>query len=201
MSTKDDVFNYVMNSPEDTNPAVLRSLLNGIVEGTVINDDTPSTSTVYSSSKVESIIPANELPEVSASDFGKYLTVRKFTDGSYHWSKGDFGARLLGRIYEDGQGEYKFTRDSTGELGYSMTMTSIFEAGYPVFCCLNQQYGDLVPNMILTGAYDETNNKLIFSGMYRKATSTVYVYFEHTITWGSIVTNEAVTIKEIADPA
>lgn len=33
MSTKDDVFNYVMNSPEDTNPAVLRSLLNGIEEG------------------------------------------------------------------------------------------------------------------------------------------------------------------------
>lgn len=33
MSTKDDVFDYVMNSPEDTNPAVLRSLLNGIEEG------------------------------------------------------------------------------------------------------------------------------------------------------------------------
>ena len=33
MSSKDDVFNYVMNSPEDTNPAVLRSLLNGIEEG------------------------------------------------------------------------------------------------------------------------------------------------------------------------
>lgn len=33
MSTKDDIFNYVMNSPEDTNPAVLKSLLNGIEEG------------------------------------------------------------------------------------------------------------------------------------------------------------------------
>ena len=33
MSTKDEVFDYVMNSPEDTNPAVLRSLLNGIQEG------------------------------------------------------------------------------------------------------------------------------------------------------------------------
>jgi len=33
MSTKDEIFDYVMNSPEDTNPAVLRSLLNGIEEG------------------------------------------------------------------------------------------------------------------------------------------------------------------------
>lgn len=39
MSTKDDVFNYVMNSPEDTNPAVLRSLLNGIEEGGSGGDD------------------------------------------------------------------------------------------------------------------------------------------------------------------
>lgn len=30
MSTKDDVFNYVMNSPENTNPAVLRSLLDNL---------------------------------------------------------------------------------------------------------------------------------------------------------------------------
>ena len=33
MSAKDDVFSYVMDSPQDTNPAVLRSLLNCIEEG------------------------------------------------------------------------------------------------------------------------------------------------------------------------
>ena len=30
MSTKDEVFDYVMNSPEDTNPSVLRSLLDNL---------------------------------------------------------------------------------------------------------------------------------------------------------------------------
>lgn len=33
MSTKEEVFKYVMNSPENTNPAVLGSLLNGIEGG------------------------------------------------------------------------------------------------------------------------------------------------------------------------
>jgi len=33
MSTKEEVFDYVMDSPEDTNPSVLRSLLNSIPEG------------------------------------------------------------------------------------------------------------------------------------------------------------------------
>lgn len=33
MGAKDEVFNYVMNTPQDTNPAVLRSLLNDIEEG------------------------------------------------------------------------------------------------------------------------------------------------------------------------
>ena len=46
MSTKDDVFNYVMNSPEDTNPAVLRSLLNGIEEGGSGGDDFIITYTI-----------------------------------------------------------------------------------------------------------------------------------------------------------
>lgn len=30
MSTKDEIFDYVMNSPEDTNPSVLRSMLNDL---------------------------------------------------------------------------------------------------------------------------------------------------------------------------
>lgn len=33
MAERDDVFDYVMDSPEDTNPSVLRSLLNAIPEG------------------------------------------------------------------------------------------------------------------------------------------------------------------------
>ena len=33
MPNADEIFNYVMNSPENTNPAVLRSMLNSIEEG------------------------------------------------------------------------------------------------------------------------------------------------------------------------
>ena len=31
--TKNEIFNYVMNDPSDTNPAVLRSMLDNISEG------------------------------------------------------------------------------------------------------------------------------------------------------------------------
>lgn len=53
MSTKDEIFDYVMNSPENTNPSVLRSQLN-------------------------SLETASELPPVTEEDNGKlsvYLTV------------------------------------------------------------------------------------------------------------------------------
>ena len=33
MSTKEEIFNYVMHSPENTNPAVLGSMLNSLEEG------------------------------------------------------------------------------------------------------------------------------------------------------------------------
>ena len=33
MTNIDDVFNYVMESPENTNPAVLKSMLNGLDDG------------------------------------------------------------------------------------------------------------------------------------------------------------------------
>lgn len=33
MSTKDEIFDYVMHSPENTNPAVLGSMLNSLEEG------------------------------------------------------------------------------------------------------------------------------------------------------------------------
>lgn len=33
MSTKEEIFNYVMNTPGNTNPAVLKSLLDGMEGG------------------------------------------------------------------------------------------------------------------------------------------------------------------------
>ena len=59
--SKDDVFDYVMESPQDTNPTVLRSLLNGIQEG-----------------------GGTELPVVDSGDNGKVLGV---VEGA--WNKMD----------------------------------------------------------------------------------------------------------------
>lgn len=77
MSTKDDVFNYVMNSPEDTNPAVLRSLLNGIEEGGSGGGDmvyTIHAETYYDQSS--GLTGFNILPDES----GNYLTRPKIVE-------------------------------------------------------------------------------------------------------------------------
>lgn len=59
----------------------LESAIKGCVGGVI--DDTASSSTkTYSSSKIESLIPADELPEVTADDNGKILAV---VDGE--WTK------------------------------------------------------------------------------------------------------------------
>lgn len=59
----------------------LESAIKGCVGGVI--DDTASSSTkTYSSSKIESLIPADELPEVTADDNNKILAV---VDGA--WTK------------------------------------------------------------------------------------------------------------------
>jgi len=77
MSTKDEIFDYVMNSPEDTNPAILRSLLNGVEEGGSGGGDmvyTIHAETYYDQPSGMTFF--NILPDES----GNYLTYKKINE-------------------------------------------------------------------------------------------------------------------------
>ena len=57
--------------------------------GAEIDDTTASETTVYSSSKTESLIPAPELPTVAAGDIGSVLSVVSDGEGGATWGKGN----------------------------------------------------------------------------------------------------------------
>lgn len=78
MSSKDEIFDYVMHSPENTNPAVLRSLLDGIEGGTeyfdvtytqATSEDTPTVNKTFTEIK-------------SAYETGKIIRL-KWSDNTY----------------------------------------------------------------------------------------------------------------------
>ena len=77
MSTKDEIFSYIMNSPEDTNPAVLRSLLNGIED----NKMSPLFVELSGSSK-EPVLTISFSDIISAINSGRvvYLKLNDFSD-------------------------------------------------------------------------------------------------------------------------
>lgn len=73
MSTKEEIFEYVMDTPGNTNPAVLRSKLNELPEG-------------------------SSLPDVTAADNGRVLGV---VDGEWAKMSGIYQEFLIGVSTED----------------------------------------------------------------------------------------------------
>ena len=74
--------------------ADLESAIKGTASGVEIDDSAPSESKVYSSAKVESLIPEDELPEVIAEDIGDVLTVVSDGEEGATWGKGEIPKEL-----------------------------------------------------------------------------------------------------------
>ena len=65
----------------------LESAIKGAAAGAQINDETASTTTVYSSSKTEDLIEAiPSLPSVTSEDIGKVLSVVSDGESGAEWS-------------------------------------------------------------------------------------------------------------------
>ena len=71
MATKDEIFNYVMKSPENTNPAVLRSLLNG-VSGS--NSTTTIPLYLWPSEEAEEPVFIRNINGVPGEEMVEYIT-------------------------------------------------------------------------------------------------------------------------------
>lgn len=98
MITKKDIMNYVLNTPTNTNPAVLSSMLDSIGSGssiemvTLFDDDIVLTYTagtqygppIGQTSGTISAIPGNGFMKITYEDFSLFITV---TDGSFSMSK------------------------------------------------------------------------------------------------------------------
>ena len=148
MSTKEEVFKYVMNSPENTNPAVLGSLLNGIKTGG----------------------GGGELPDVTTDDNGKVLTV---VNGEWGASVGN-NPLIYDGSYVDGSGKIFFNSSATEKDLYDAFMaganliiqvqdydSSVIPQWDRVFLRVN-------------GLYQPGTSQIVFTGYFRGEGSTVY---------------------------
>lgn len=66
MSNKDEIFEYVMNNPENTNPAILRGMLNNLGGGSSSSD-----SLFHVSIVVDDTDPNNPIFSTKGSTFGE----------------------------------------------------------------------------------------------------------------------------------
>lgn len=150
MSEKDNVFDYVMNSPEDTNPSVLRSLLNDIPEGT------------------------QELPTPSASSVGKVATVVSDGQGGYEWGAETSSGGVLfvtaTMSFED-EGDYygSFTIDKTIEelnAAYSSGKRIVLIADFSSFTHAHYVNGEILKPELLQFSENQYGTRFTWAYTY-----------------------------------
>lgn len=92
------------------------------IAGDMIDDTTASESTVYSSSKVESLIPTDELPSVSSEDINQVLTVVSDGESGAKWDK----AAPIGLPAIESTDNYKALRVNSNHTAYEKVNLGIY---------------------------------------------------------------------------
>lgn len=99
--------------------------------GAQIDDSEASETKVYSSSKVESLIPTDELPSVTSEDIGDVLSVVSDGEGGATWGKGEIPSELPSVTIAD-NGKILAVANGAWALG-TLTASADLETGAVTF--------------------------------------------------------------------
>ena len=99
LSDNDSVSDYI----EDLESAIKASA--GGAAADLIDDTESSATKTYSSSKIEGLIPSNELPTPSSTNAGKVATVVSDGEGGYIWGAENAPANELPTVSADNNGQ------------------------------------------------------------------------------------------------
>ena len=112
----------------------LESAIKGAASGAaedLIDDSAASTATTYSSTMIESLIPTDELPSVTAADIGDVLSVVSDGEGGATWGKGEIPSELPSVTIAD-NGKILAVANGAWALG-TLTASADLETGAVTF--------------------------------------------------------------------
>lgn len=143
MSNTDEIFDYVMNSPENTNPAVLRGMLNNI--SSAVNNGEVNNVIDYASLTVPTFMYGNQ--EFEVYEFYAYGYEDGQLVGPYELPP--VGTLLIGDVentypivlkhVSQDQGEYINTGYERGRSSFELQTPEEDENGTELICLLNTE--------------------------------------------------------------
>ena len=126
MSTKEEIFEYVTNSPENTNPAVLRSLLNSLDSGGGSN--APFVVTITATS--ESVTADKTFAEITAALEANRRILMNFVNNNsgYSFQSSDNIPLAYSHTYPGGNAGYTFVVSYVGDGEITVLTFDIYES-------------------------------------------------------------------------
>ena len=154
----------------------LESAIKGAASGAaedLIDDEEASTDTTYSSTKIESLIPSDVLPSVTAEDIGDVLTVVSDGEEGATWGKGEIPSELPSVTAAD-IGEALIV-ESDGEGGATWGKGAIAQDTVVITATKDQVQDAIIfptgikPKDIGDMVFNDRKNVIIFSPSYNSA--------------------------------